>query len=320
MEQTTQTRMLSEPVKSRKPRVHIKEQLTFHSMMVPGVILAIIFQIVPMVGIVMAFEQYNVVQGFFGSPWVGMRNFYMLFNRPDFVRAVWNTVVIAFWKILFTSVLSIILALLINAVRIKNIKKTVQTILFLPYFLSWALLGNIMVNLFSLTGAFNNFLGIFGIKPVYWIISNTWFRTIIVASDVWKTIGYQIVVFLAAIVNIDPALYEAAKIDGANNTQLCFHITIPGIMSMIVLMCILNIGNIMNAGFEQILVMYNPSVYETGDILDTMAYRIGLGIGGGSTAQYSMGTAIGLFKSVISCAVFSLSYFLAYKIKGYKIF
>ena len=142
-----------------------------------------------------------------------------------------------------------------------------------------------------------------------------WFRLIVVATDVWKTLGYQVVIYLAAITNIDPTLYEAAKIDGANNTQLCLHITLPGLMSMIVLNAILNIGNIMNAGFEQILVMYNPSVYAEGDILDTMSYRIGLIDG-----KYSLGTAIGLFKSLISCAVFSLSYYVAYKVKGYKIF
>ena len=300
---------------SRK-KVNLKEQLVLHSMLIPGVVIAFIFMIVPMIGIVMAFENYNVAQGFFGSEWVGLKNFYILFKRPNFWEATWNTVVIAFWKILFTSVLSILISLLINEIRIHSIKKGVQTMLFLPYFLSWALLGNIMVDLFSYSGGFNYLLSAFGVEPVYFITSNRWFRIIIVATDVWKTMGYQIVVFLAAITNIDPALYEAAKIDGANSTQLVLHITLPGIMDMIVLMCILNIGNIMNAGFEQILVMYNPSVWETGDILDTMAYRIGLQ----TVGQYHMGTAIGLFKSIISCAFFSFSYWLAYKVKGYRIF
>lgn len=269
-----------------------------------------------MIGIIMAFQNYNVVDGFFGSPIVGFQNFARLFNRPDFIQATRNTVIIAFAKIVCITILSIVLSLLINEIRINTIKKTVQTVIFLPYFLSWTLLGNIMVDLFSLNGGFNYFLSIFGVKPVNWVISNKYFRTIIVASDVWKTIGYQIVVFLAAIVNIDPALYEAARIDGANSRQLCRHITIPGIMSMIVLMSILNIGNIMNAGFEQILVMYNYLVYETVDILDTLAYREGLL----RVGNYSIGTAIGLFKSVISCIFFAVSYYVAYKVKGYKIF
>ena len=302
--------------KAKRKRANLKEQLILHSMLLPGVILVIIFMIVPMIGVVMAFEKFNVVQGFFGSPWVGFKHFHDLFNRPDFWQATRNTFIIAFWKIVFTSTFSILLALLINEIRLIHIKKTVQTVLFLPYFLSWALLGNIMVDLFSYSGALNYLLSAFGVEPVYFITSNRWFRVIIVATDVWKTIGYQIVVFLAAITNIDPALYEAAKIDGANHTQLVIHITLPGIMSMIVLMSILNIGNIMNAGFDQILVMYNPSVYETGDILDTMAYRIGLL----QVGQYSVGTAIGLFKSIISATFFSVSYFIAYKVKGYKIF
>lgn len=305
--------------KKPAPKVNFKEQLTLHSMLLPGVILAFVFQILPMIGIVMAFEKYNVVDGF-RSQWVGIYNFKTLFNRPDFWQATRNTVVIAAWKIVLVTILSVVLALLINEVRCAALKKTIQTLIFIPYFLSWSLLGNIMVSFFSLKGAFNHFLSIFGADPVYWITSNTWFRTIVIVSDLWKTLGYQIVVFLAAIVNIDPSLYEAAKIDGANHTQLCMHITLPGIMGMVVLMSILNIGNIMNAGFEQILVMYNPSVYETGDILDTMSYRIGLGIGSGSTANYSLGAAIGLFKSVISCFCFAFSYFVAYKCKGYRIF
>lgn len=306
--------------KKRGKKLNVKEQLTLHSMLLPGVILAIIFQIVPIFGIIMAFEDYSVVKGFFGSQWVDIWNFRLLFNRPDFWTATFNTVWIALWKIVLNTVFSIVLALLINEVRSLKLKKTIQTLIFLPYFLSWSLLGNIMVSLFSYRGAFNHMLGLFGISPVYWITDNKWFRTIIVLSDLWKTLGYQIVIFLAAIVNIDPTLYEAAEIDGANNRQLCRYITLPGIMPMVVLMAILNIGNIMNAGFEQILVMYNPSVYETGDILDTMAYRIGLGVGTGGGADYSMGAAIGLFKSVISCICFALSYGLAYKVKGYKIF
>lgn len=306
-------------VKYKPHKPSFKEQYALHLMLSPGIILAIIFSILPMVGLVMAFQDYKPSLGFFGSQFVDIYNFKILFTRPDFLQATMNTLIIALWKIFFTTILSIVMALLINEVRSVKLKKTIQTIVFLPYFLSWALLGGIMVEMFSYSGSFNYFLGKIGIEPVYWIVSNKYFRTIIVATDVWKNVGYQIVVFLAAIVNIDPTLYEAAQVDGANHTRQCMHITVPGMMSMIVLMCILNIGNVMNAGFEQILVMYNPSVYETGDILDTMAYRIGLGAGGGS-AEYSIGTAIGLFKSVISCIAFSISYTIAYKIKGYRIF
>lgn len=295
--------------------LRMKHQFSFHAMMIPGIVLAAIFSIAPLVGILMAFEDYDITKGLFGSQWVDVYNFKLLFGRDDFWATTRNTVVIALWKIVLNSVLSILLALLINEVQHKTLKKAIQTIIFLPYFLSWVLLGNIMVEMFSTTGSVNLLLENFGVAPRSWITSNDYFRLIIIVTDVWKTVGYQVVVFLAAITGIDPSLYEAGKIDGANYFQLCLYITIPGIMSMIVLMCILNIGNIMNAGFEQILVMYNPSVYSTGDILDTMSYRLGL-----TNLNFSMGTAIGLFKSVISCAFFAASYFIAYKVKGYRIF
>ena len=297
-------------------KVKLKKQLSLHTMMLPGVILGIIFMVVPMIGIIMAFQKYETAKGFFGSKWVDFYNFKLLFNRPDFLNATRNTFIIALWKIVFTTILSIVLALLINEIQHLMYKKFIQTVIFIPYFLSWTLLGGIFVEMFSTTGSFNYLLSFFGVEARSWITSNTYFRTIIIATDVWKTIGYQVVVFLAAMTAIDPSLYEAAEIDGANHFQLCWHITIPGIMSMIVLMAILNIGNIMNAGFEQILVMYNPSVYDTGDILDTMAYRIGLL----QVGQYSMGTAIGVFKSSISCLFFSISYLIAFKVKGYRIF
>ncbi len=295
--------------------VKLKRQASLHAMMIPGIILATIFYIVPLFGVVMAFQKYDISKGIFGSLWVDIYNFTLLFSRSDFWDATTNTIVIALWKIVLNSVLSVVLALLINEVQHAPLKKGIQTIIFLPYFLSWVLLGNIFVEMFSTTGSFNLLLSNFSVAPRNWIASNDYFRTIVIITDVWKTVGYQVVVFLAAITGIDPSLYEAGKIDGANHFHLCRYITLPGIMSMIVLMCILNIGNIMNAGFEQILVMYSPSVYDTGDILDTMSYRIGL-----QGLQYSMGAAIGLFKSVISCTFFAVSYYIAYKVKGYKIF
>lgn len=311
MEATPQT-----VTKKHKFKRLFKEQLQIHSMIVPGILLAVIFSIIPMIGIIMAFQDFSISGGIFDSPWVDIYNFKLLFSRPDFWQATINTFVIAFLKIVAITILSIIISLLINEVQNRRLKKVIQTTIFLPYFLSWALLGNIMVEMFSLSGSFNYFLSKFNIEGQYWIINNDYFRIIVVATDVWKTLGYQVVVFLAAISTINPTLYEAARIDGANSWQLCRYITIPSMMSIIVLMSILNIGNIMNAGFEQILVMYNPSVYETGDILDTMAYRIGL-LG---TMDYSKGTAIGLFKSVISCIFFLIAYRIAYKVRNYKIF
>ena len=296
-------------------KTRIKTQISLHSMMIPAIVFAVIFSLFPLVGLIMAFQDYNPAKGFLESKFVDVYNFTKLFNRADFYSVIGNTVIIALAKIIAVTILSIVIALLINEVQNKTLKKVIQTIIFLPYFLSWALIGNVFVEMFSLSGTVNYYLSFLGIEGEYWITSNTWFRVIVVATDVWKTLGYQVVVFLAAITSINSNLYEAAEMDGAGYWQKCRFITIPGIMPMITLMSILNIGNIMNAGFEQILVMYNPSVYETGDILDTMGYRIGL-LG----LDYSMGTAIGLFKSIISCICFIIAYRIAFKVADYKLF
>ena len=293
----------------------LKAQISMHSMMIPAMVFAVIFALFPLFGLIMAFQDFDIGKGFFGSQFVDVYNFTRLFSRPDFITATVNTFVIAVAKIIATTILSIVVALLLNEVQNEKLKKVIQVIIFLPYFLSWAIIGGIFVEMFAKSGSFNLLLSYLNIEGKYWIADNEWFRTIIVATDVWKNLGYQVVVFLAAITTINSNLYEAAEIDGAGHWQKCWHVTIPGIKPMIVLMCILNIGNIMNAGFEQVLVMYSPSVYPTGDILDTMGYRIGL-----ISGDYSMGTAIGLFKSLISCVCFIIAYRIAFKVSDYKLF
>ncbi len=304
--------------RKNRRKEEIKLQLPLHLMMAPSVILGIIFSIVPLFGLVIAFQKYSVSAGIFGSKFVDFYNFTRLFNRADFASALFNTVYIAVWKIVLTTVLSIVLALLLNEMVTKAGQKAVQTIVFLPYFLSWALIGTVFVEIFSLDGLFNKIILTFNpaAEKTDFLSSNQYFRTIIIGTDLWKNLGYQAVVFLASIATVDPSLYEAAKVDGANRWQQCIFITIPGIMTMIILTSVLNIGNIMNAGFEQILVMYNSLVYETGDILDTMSYREAMVVG----TDYSLSTAISLFKSAISCVFFAISYKLAHKINGYTIF
>jgi len=301
-----------------KRKQDFKLQIPLHLMMAPSVILGLIFSIIPLFGIVIAFQKYSPSAGIFGSQFVDFYNFKRLFSRADFSQALFNTVYIAMWKIVFTTVLSIVLALLLNEMVTKRGQKWIQTIVFLPYFLSWALIGSVFVEIFSLDGLANKIL--LSINPtaekIDFLARNEYFRTIIIGTDLWKNLGYQAVVYLASIATVDPSLYEASRVDGANRWQQCIYITIPGIMTMIVLTSVLNIGNIMNAGFEQILVMYNSLVYETGDILDTMSYREAMVIG----TDYSLSTAISLFKSIISCIFFVISYKLAYKFNGYKIF
>ena len=310
--------MVNEKPSNQKLKIEIKRQIPLHLMMAPSVILATIFSIVPLFGIIIAFQDFSPSAGIFKSQFVDFYNFTRLFNRADFSRALFNTVYIAVWKIVLTTSLSIVIALLLNEMVTKRGKKLVQTIIFLPYFLSWALIGSVFVEIFSLGGVVNNLLLSMGLisKKIDFLASNEYFRGIIIGTDLWKNVGYQSVVFLAAIANVDPSLYEAAEVDGANKWQQCRFITIPGIMTMIILQSVLNIGNIMNAGFDQILVMYNPLVYETGDILDTLSYREAMVVG----TDYSLSTAISLFKSIISCIFFAISYKLANKVNGYTIF
>ena len=298
----------------------LKAQITMHAMMLPAVIFAIVFSIVPLYGLIIAFKDYRPLKGIEGSNWVGFKNFAELFTMPDFGDVLSNTIIIAVMKIVAITILSIVMALLINEVQSEKLKKIIQVTIFLPYFLSWVLIGNVFVEMFSSTGVVNTILSVFGVPNENWLIKNDYFRGIIVATDVWKNLGYQVVVFLAAMTGINSNLYEAAEIDGAGHWQKCWHITIPGIKSMIVLMCILNIGNIMNAGFEQILVMYNSLVYKTGDILDTMAYRYAFPRGGSGVVDYSLSTAVGLFKSMVSCIFFIIAYRIAFKVSDYKLF
>ena len=308
----------------------LKAQLSMHSMMLPAVAFAIVFSIIPLVGIVIAFQNFSMSKGIFGSSFAEpiLKHFIILFNQGNFFNALKNTVEIALIKIVAITVCSIILALLINEVQNPILKKVIQTVIFLPYFLSWILLGDMFVEIFRPSGTFNYVLdklmikdflvNTFNIVGESWITDEFSFRIILVVTDLWKNVGYQVVVFLAAITTINSSLYEAAEIDGAGHIQKCWHITVPGIKPMIVLMCILNIGNIMNAGFEQILTMYNPSVELVSEILDTLSYNKGFKMAG--RPDYEGSTAISFFKSTISFICFMIAYRIAFKVSDYKLF
>ena len=292
-----------------------KDNTIYHLMLLPGVIICLIFAYGPMCGLIMAFQEYNPFKGFFGSRFVGLDNFRYLFHMPDFGTAFFNTLYIAAAKAVLFLVVPLLLALLINEVRSKRYVKTVQTSIFLPYFLSWAILGGIILEIFSLDGIVNQILGFFGQDAVSFLGSNKYARHIIIWTDVWKSMGYNMIVFLAAITNIDPSLYEAASIDGAGRLKQAIHITIPAMAPMIFLLTVLSLGNHLNAGFDQILMLYNPLTYETTDVLDTLVYRIGI-----YNQQYGIATAMGLFKSVISVTLVAVSNWIAYKFTDYRIF
>lgn len=287
----------------------------YHAMMAPGMVFLLIFSIVPMGGLVMAFQNFIPAKGIFGSQFIGLDNFKRLFLMPDFWQILQNTLIIAISKIILGTLAAIIFALLLNECHTVLYKRVIQTVVYLPHFLSWVILAVMFSNLFSYTGVVNQMVTAMGGEATMFLIDNNWFRPILIGTDVWKEFGYNAVIYVAAMTSIDPTLYEAGDIDGANRWQKIVHITLPAILPTIVLMTTLNMGQVLNAGFDQVYNMYSPLVYRTGDIIDTYVYRTGL-----ENIQYSLATAAGLFKSVISFGLLASAYKLADKFCGYRIF
>ncbi len=287
------------------------------------VALLFLYNVLPIpAGILMAFQNFQPGKGFFGSEFVGFKNFIRLWRLPDTLPALRNTVVIAVWKIAGNLMVPIVFALLLNEIRVKWFKRTVQTITYLPYFLSWVIVAGILIKFLSPgsaasePGFLNTVLLNLGLikEPVYFLGTNATFQGTIVVSDIWKGFGYNSIVYLAALTGIDPSLYEAAAIDGAGRWKQTVHVTLPGIAPFIALMTILSIGNVLNAGFDQIFNLYSPAVYASGDIIDTLVYRMGL-----VNKQYSLSAAIGLLKSIVSCILVLAGYRLADRYAGYKV-
>lgn len=287
----------------------------YYLMLLPGFIWLTLFSIVPMFGIVIAFQDFNPGLGMFHSDWVGLENFKYMFTLNDSKTVFFNTLFIAVMKIIANMIVPLIFALLLNELRIAFLKRWVQTIVYLPHFLSWVILSGILLDVLSYKGPVNGILGIFDISPTLFFAKAELFPFIIVGSDVWKEFGFNTIIFLAALTGINPALYEAAAIDGATRWQRLVHVTLPGIMTTVILLSVLSLGNVLNAGFDQIFNLYNPLVYSSGDIIDTWVYRTGL-----LNLQYGLATAMGLLKSVISFLLITTSYFLAAKFANYRIF
>lgn len=284
-------------------------------MMAPGYIWLILFSIVPMCGIILAFQDFNPGLGIFKSPWVGLENFRYMFSMGDIKQVFFNTIIIAVGKLVGNLVVPLIFALLLNELAVKKLIRPIQTMVYLPYFLSWVILANIVLTIFGYNGPINNFLHIFGIDPILFFGKADMFRPLVIGTDIWKGFGYNAVIYLAALTGIDQALHEAAAIDGAGRFGRLLHITLPGIKSTVILLAILSLGNVLNAGFDQIFNLYNPLVYSTGDIIDTWVYRAGL-----VDLQFSLATAVGLLKSVVSFILITVSYIMADRFTGYKIF
>ncbi|MBO9609451.1 MAG: sugar ABC transporter permease [Paenibacillaceae bacterium] len=271
------------------------DSLALWIIVLPGLIYFITFKYVPMLGNVIAFKNYNVFAGIIDSPWVGFKYFSRMFTYEEFYHILSNTVVLSFLSILIGFPGPLILALMLNELRVMWLKRSVQTLLYLPHFLSWIIVGSIFINLLQSGGFLNQLLDRwFGVAEIEFLTDSKYFKSVIIASGLWKEIGWGMIIYLAALAGINPNLYEAAMVDGAGRWRQMWSITLPSIMPAIVVLFLLRIGNVLDANVEQILVFLNPLNFDKGEVIDTYVYRVGL-----LSAQFSYTTAIGLFKSVI---------------------
>ena len=268
---------------------------TLFLMLFPGFLLILIFNYGPMYGLTMAFQDFQVMRGIWGSPFVGLKHFQEFFSNQMALNALKNTLEISFLKLAFGFPAPIILALLFNELRNGFFKRGSQTISYMPHFVSWIVFAAIITALLSpSSGVVNQMLKALGLKPIYFLANPEWFRVVLIGSEIWKEIGWGAIIYLAALSGIDPTLHEAAVVDGATRLQRIFYINIPSLLPVVALMLILRMGSIMNAGFDQVFNMYNTQVYQSADIIDTYVYRTGL-----ANLQYSFAAAVGFFKSAV---------------------
>lgn len=293
-------------------KVNFRKNIPFLIMLIIPLTFLIIFNYGPMYGVLIAFKNYSPGLGIWASPWNNFDHFRRMFTDFTFIRALKNTLVISFWKILIGFPAPIILALLLNELRSERFKKVTQTISYLPYFLSWVVVAAMIIEIFSpQRGIINTIIVALGFNPIHFLGSDKWFVPTLILTDIWKGIGYGSIVYLAAITGVDPALYEAAEMDGASRFQKMWNITIPSITPIILVMLILRVGGVLNAGFDQILNLYNPSVYNVADIIDTYVYRIGL-----IDFNFDYSTAVGLFKNFVGLILVGGSNYIVRKQTG----
>ena len=281
-------------LKHTGPRNHFKKYWPYYVMLLPGIIYIVMFKYIPMMGSVIAFKDYSAYQGIWASPWCGLDNFKKLFQYPDFYKILKNTLVLGILKTVLTFPIPVILALMLNEIRNAKVKKIVQTIICIPYFVSWVVVGGLVFDICGVGGLFNNLREFFGMDPLLVMQKESWFRPIYVLSTIWKESGWGTVVYLAAISSIDPSLYESAAIDGASRFQKMRYITFPLLIPRILTLLLLNIGSFLTLGFDQVYNLYTPMTYAVADIFDTYVFRVGI-----QQAQYSFATAVGLFQSVV---------------------
>ncbi len=303
-------RVATTPVRKR-----LRRDRALYVMMLPPLAMIALFKIAPMAWLVSAFQNYNIFGGLWGSEWVGLAHFERMFASAEFRRVVWNTLVISVYRLVVLFPAPILIALLLNELRMKKLKRIAQTAMYMPHFLSWVVAGAMITSLLQYNGGLvNELLRSLGIQPVNFLSQKSMFRTILVITAGWKDVGWNSIIYLAAITAIDPTLYEAAEIDGAGRLRQTWHITLSGISGTIIVVLLIRIGNMMASNMEQVLVLYNPLVYETGDVIDTYVYRNGI-----AKMDYSFPAAVGLFNSVINFALLFGANLFSRKVAGQSI-
>ncbi len=303
-----------------KKLLYVRKNYDLYLLLIPTLVFITIFNLVPLWGLQIAFRDYKLMAG--GSPWhsiwaskwVGLKVITKVFGKSEFTRALRNTLLISCMKIAFIFPLPIVFAIFLNEVRSNGFQKGLQLVVYLPHFLSWVVVSGLFVSLLNSTGPVNKMIVSLGGTKVRFLMDNSWFRSILIISEAWKEIGWSSIIYFAAIAGLDMECYEAAIVDGATRFQKMWYITLPGLLPTIVLMLIIRMGNIMDAGFSQIFAMYNPTVYESSDIIGTYVYRLGLG-----KLDFSTGTAVGVFNSIIGLVLVLLSNVFAKKATGKSI-
>lgn len=290
----------------------VRKNYDIYLLLIPGIVFVILIRYVPMYGLLTAFQNYNIYRGVLASPFVGLKNYINLFGSAKFYEVLRNTLVISFGKIIVSFPLSILIALMLNELRLVIFKRIFQTILYLPHFLSWVIVSGLVISAAAPSnGIINDAIRALGGEPIAFLMDNVWFPWILILSETWKEVGYSAIVFIAALSGINVELYEAAAVDGASKLKQIIHITIPGILSVIILMFVLKLGGILDANTEQVLLLYNPTVYKTGDVLGTYIYRTGVAL-----SNYSYATAIGFFESLVGLGLVVLGNTISRKAYG----
>lgn len=284
-------------------RQHIAQNRWMYIFLLPGFIYLLVFQYIPMYGVLISFKKFSVTKGFWASPWIGLENFRVLFGSSQFTQVFRNSIELSLLRLVCGFPAPILLALLLNEVRHNRLKRTVQTIVYLPHFVSWVVISSMVVNILSPAGGLINMvIKAFGGENINFIISTKYFRGVLVISEMWKECGWGTIIYLAAMSGIDPSLYEAAIVDGAGRGQQVRYITIPSIMPTVVVVLILRMGSVLSNGFEQIYLLYSPAVYEVADVFETFTYRVGMLEG-----RFGYSTAVGLFQSAVGLVMIFLT-------------